>query len=278
MRRTHSGALNKGSRAALAAVSILGAMSVVAGCGEATQPTVQQKAAAQQGAQSAGTTATGSTSPAPGSPSSATGNASPTKPAGTTHGSTPAGPGSGRASHRRAHLVLPGPNSRPAPKLGASQRASVSVADITLSSPAITQAHAGQPLLATRYTCQGADVPPPLRWTGVPPATQELVLFAISTRPVDGQLFFDWALAGLPGNLHGLPGGQLPPDAVLGRNGVGRETYSLCPAGGKPETYLFALYALPQKLSPKAGFDPATLRAQAIKLARHTGILFATYG
>jgi phosphatidylethanolamine-binding protein (PEBP) family uncharacterized protein len=108
--------------------------------------------------------------------------------------------------------------------------------------------------------------------------TQELMLFAISTEPVSGKLFFDWAVAGLSPSLKGLEGGSLPAGAVVGRNGDGRDGYALCPANGKRESYVFALFALPQRLAPQAGFDPAALRQQAIKIARHTGLLVGSYG
>lgn len=180
---------------------------------------------------------------------------------------------------RRAHLVLPGPNSRPAPHMSTAQRANVSVADIALSSSAIAQPGPGvQSVVARRYTCQGADTPPPLRWTGVPTGTKELALFVLNTRPVHEKLFFDWAVTGLPGGLRELEAGSLPAGAVVGRNGFGHDAYSLCPLDGRSETYLFVLYALPQKLSAVSGFDPTTMRAEAIKLAHHTGILFGAYG
>lgn len=186
---------------------------------------------------------------------------------------------SGAARRPRSHIVLPSPSSRIAPKLTASERAKASVADITLSSTAIKQVrNAVTPTLDRQYTCRGADRSPPLRWTGVPPGTAELALFAISTQPVNGRLFFDWAIAALKPSLKGLERGSIPAGAVVGRNGAGDTRYSVCPPSGKRESYVFALYALPRSLAPQAGFDPATLREQAIALARHTGLLVGTYG
>lgn len=175
--------------------------------------------------------------------------------------------------------MLPSANSQPAPKLSPSERAHVSVADITLSSPAIKQVRlASASNLAQRYTCHGIDQSPPLHWTNPPAGTKELALFVISTHPVGGKLFFDWAIAGLSPSLHGLGSGAKPAGAVVGRNGYGNAGYSICPSSGTRENYVFALYALPRSLAPKANFDPATLRQQAIGLARHTGLLVGTYG
>jgi phosphatidylethanolamine-binding protein (PEBP) family uncharacterized protein len=270
--------IRRRARPALALVAV----TVLAGCGESGS-----KSTAQQSSQSTGTSPAASNRSAgaasssgigsDGTSTSGTGAGTASSPA-ARHATSHAGGPVIRRRHR-AHLVLPGPNSRPAPKLSAAQRANVSVADITLSSPGITQAGGrGQPVVARRYTCQGADTPPPLQWTGVPEGTKEFALFLLSTRPVHGRLFFDWAVAGLPGNLRALAGSGLPAGAIVGQNGFGRDGYSLCPAGGRPETYLFALYALPQKLSATTGFDPASVRTQAIGLAHHTGILFGTYG
>jgi hypothetical protein len=153
------------------------------------------------------------------------------------------------------------------------------VADITLSSPAIRQVRSASiPTLAGQYTCRGADNSPPLRWRAIPPGARELVLFAISTQPVDGKLFFNWAVAGLSPRLSGLNNDSLPPGAVVGRNGYGHAGYSICPADGRRESYAFVLYALPRNLAPRANFDPAALRLQAMALARHTGLVVGTYG
>jgi phosphatidylethanolamine-binding protein (PEBP) family uncharacterized protein len=257
------------ARPLLALLLLLALAALAAGCGETTggtQGAAQNStpASASQGQAASTQATTGTTSrTADGSPSQAKHPAS-----------QPAVP---RRTRSRAHLVLPGPGSHPAPKLTAAQRAHVSIADIALSSPAVKRAGAGTSTLARQYTCQGANTSLPLRWRGIPAGTKELALFVISVRPVNGKLFFDWSIAGLSPSLTGLTAGQLPPGAIPGQNGTGHTTYSICPATNQLENYVIALYALPQKLSPKPGFDPATLREQAITLAHHTGLLLAAY-
>lgn len=262
------------TRGLTAIALLLAANSMViaaSGCGE----TNRTRTVASQGTTTAATGATGgaqatsSTAAAPSGSQTEAQSASSANPASTSRA----------ANHSRAHLALPGPNSRLAPKLTAAQRANVAVSDIALSSPAITQAHyASAPTLNRRYTCQGADQSPPLHWSRVPPGTKELALLVISTTPFDGKLFYDWAVAGLNPNLKGLKSGALPTGAVTGRNGNRQTAYSICPTGAKHESYVFLLYALPQSLSPQQGFDPATLRQQAMRIARHTGLLIGTYG
>jgi phosphatidylethanolamine-binding protein (PEBP) family uncharacterized protein len=185
-----------------------------------------------------------------------------------------------RTSARRPHhasgsaLASLG-SAKPAPKLTSAQRSELTVADIALSSPAIQAGSGG--VIARQYTCDGADHSPPLHWGKVPAGTAEIAIFLISTEPIAGRLFYGWSIAGINPELNHLQAGQVPAGATLGRNGNGEASYTLCPAPGKKETYIFALYALPRTLGPTPGFNPATLRMEALKSAGHAGILAATY-
>jgi phosphatidylethanolamine-binding protein (PEBP) family uncharacterized protein len=110
----------------------------------------------------------------------------------------------------------------------------------------------------------------------VPRGTAELVLFAVNARPVEGKLFFDWAVAGLDPGLEELEAGKLPRNAVVGRNGFGKAGYEICPTGSG-ETYLFSLFALPKKLSPGQGFDPLALRSSVVGASGDVGLLALDY-
>jgi len=100
----------------------------------------------------------------------------------------------------------------------------------------------------------------------------------MNVAPVQGKLFFDWALAGIDPTLKEIESGKLPPGAVQGQNSFGKAAYEICPAQGEAETYVFALYALPSALSPQRGFDPAELRRQVQALSRDAGLLTASVG
>ena len=100
----------------------------------------------------------------------------------------------------------------------------------------------------------------------------------MNVAPVQGNLFFDWALAGLDPGHSGLESAKLPKDAVQGQNSFGKPGYELCPPAGGAETYVFTLYALPERLSAQKGFYPAALRRQVQGISRKAGILAATYG
>jgi phosphatidylethanolamine-binding protein (PEBP) family uncharacterized protein len=147
---------------------------------------------------------------------------------------------------------------------------------MSLSSPAIVASDGHLGRLSSAYTCDGEDSWPKLSWSGVPAGTVELALFAMNVQPVDGRIFFDWALAGLDPSRTGIEAGELPKGAVVGINGFGRAGYSLCPIGAG-ETYMFAVYALPRSLALKRGFDPLIARQEVLDASGNVGLLPAVY-
>lgn len=165
---------------------------------------------------------------------------------------------------------------KPEGGLTAQQRAHARVASLTLESPVAQRVAGSVEQLPATYTCDGKNDPPALRWRGIPAGTSELMLFAMNVQPVREKLFFDWTVAGLDPRLDGLEAGRLPSGAVVGRNGFGETGYSICPMG-KAETYVFALYALPRKLSLRRGFDPQVARKDVLGLAGSTGLLAVSY-
>lgn len=158
-------------------------------------------------------------------------------------------------------------------EISPEQRANSTVASITLTSPVTAS---GSPLPAT-YTCDGKNLSPPLDWADVPVGTTELVLFLMNVQPVEEQIFFDWAVAGLDPAAGGVPAGRLPSSAILGKNSFGQSGYSVCPPQGQGETYMFVLYALLKALSPKQGFDPLSLREEILQLSGNAGLFAVTY-
>jgi phosphatidylethanolamine-binding protein (PEBP) family uncharacterized protein len=150
------------------------------------------------------------------------------------------------------------------------------VADISLQSPSSRPSSAGPQALFAQYTCDGESTSPALRWQGVPQGTAELALFAMNVQPVGGKLFVDWAVAGLDPSLEEIEAGKLPKGAVVGRNSFGKSGYEICPESGG-ETYMFALFALPQGLAPAKGFDPLVLRKAVLETSGDVGLLALSY-
>ena len=103
-------------------------------------------------------------------------------------------------------------------------------------------------MIPSKYTCDGADISPPLEWTGVPDDAESLVL--ISDDPdAPGKTWVHWVLFNLPPEVSSLKE-DMPKDKTLdngavqgvtdfGRNGYGGP----CPPGGT-HRYFFKLYAL----------------------------------
>jgi phosphatidylethanolamine-binding protein (PEBP) family uncharacterized protein len=166
------------------------------------------------------------------------------------------------------HPPLKLPTGKPESGPTKAQQERVPTADIKVTIP---------DGLTTANTCNGKNTSPAISWQNVPPGTAELAIFAMSVKPVDGKLYFDWALAGVDPNLSELKPGEVPNGAVLGRNGAGQNGYSLCPAGSAAETYIFSVYALPDSLSAKPGFDPLALRKQATRASEEVGLAAATF-
>jgi phosphatidylethanolamine-binding protein (PEBP) family uncharacterized protein len=182
------------------------------------------------------------------------------------------GQSSGGGKHG-AHIVQP--KGEPEPGITPQERKEVTVASMTLQSPSGQPSSEGALTLPAEFTCDGKNTSPALRWQGVPSGTAELVLFAMNVQPVGGKLFFDWAVAGLSPDLEEIEAGKLPKGAVVGRNSFGKNGYEICPEGA--ETYIFALFALPQKLSPSQGFDPLAVRKAATDQHGNVGLLALNY-
>ncbi len=101
-----------------------------------------------------------------------------------------------------------------------------------------------------RYTCDGEDVSPPLRWSGVPDGTRSLALIVDDPDAPDPaapkMVWSHWVVYNLPPGMDGLPEGiaSLPAGALDGINDWNRVGYGgPCPPVGR-HRYFFRLYAL----------------------------------
>ena len=147
---------------------------------------------------------------------------------------------------------------------------------VKLSSPAFREGSA----IPARYTCDGANVSPPLRWSKIPTGTVELVLFVVALKGTisSGHEVIAWAVAGLRPTLKGISAGTLPNGAVVGRNSFGNTGYTVCPAkGSSTEHYLVVMYTLQHSLSAKPGFDANALSKLAAQEAVDEGLTGFSY-
>ena len=164
---------------------------------------------------------------------SATGSATPTTTA-TDQEPSPSRAASGSAS-------------APAPSAAASPTATTASAGpaFRLTSSAFADGAA----IPRRYTCDGADVSPPLAWEGAPAEAKALVLIVDDP---DARGFVHWVMFDLPGT----PSGQLAEGASTSPNAPPQGTNSFgrvgwggpCPPSGTHH-YRFRLIALRQALN-----------------------------
>jgi Raf kinase inhibitor-like YbhB/YbcL family protein len=116
-----------------------------------------------------------------------------------------------------------------------------------------------------RYTCEGANVSPPLTWHGVPSEAKSLVLIVDDPDALNG-VFTHWVLYDIPFGTSLLPEGKSqtersPWNGTIGRNDFGSSDYEgPCTPRGTHHHYHFRLYALNTWL----GLPPGATRAQVL--------------
>jgi Raf kinase inhibitor-like YbhB/YbcL family protein len=148
-------------------------------------------------------------------------------------------------------------------------------ARIHLQSPAFAQGSA----IPKRFTCDGADVSPPLRWSLAPRAARGLALL-VEDPDAPGGTFVHWVVVGLPASARSLPEGRLPPPARSTKQSSGKKGYGgpCPPEGDSPHSYVFSLYSLDRALRLGADTSPAEARDAIRKAATARGVLTGTYG
>ena len=103
--------------------------------------------------------------------------------------------------------------------------------------------------IPTQYTCDGANLSPPLHWANTPPATRAFALICHDPDATGGD-WVHWVIYGIPAHATGLPENMAANDtladgSIQGVNGNARIGYGgPCPPPGRPHRYVFTLYAL----------------------------------
>jgi len=137
---------------------------------------------------------------------------------------------------------------------------------ITVESPAFSANQA----IPRKYTGEGGDITPPLRWSNVPAGAKELVLICDDPDAPRADPWVHWVLYGLDPKTKELPEGlprkdriDKPIHATQGRNSWGRIGYNgpMPPRGHGVHHYHFRVYALDKRLEAKPGLDKKELLA-----------------
>lgn len=125
--------------------------------------------------------------------------------------------------------------------------------------------------LPERFTTDGANVSPPLRWEGAPEGTKEFVLVCDDPDGDEG-VVTHWILYGLLPETTELPEGlpadtivEQPVSAVQGLNEFDEAGYSgpTIDEDRGPHRYFFRLFALDTELDLPPGVTRAELRRAA---------------
>src|SRR3990167_1037537 len=125
-----------------------------------------------------------------------------------------------------------------------------------------SQAFKGGDLIPDKYTCEGPDVSPPLRWNDPPRETHSFALIADDPDAPMGT-WVHWVVYNIPAGERGLDENvpkqeRLPNGAMQGMTDFHRVGYGgPCPPSGT-HRYFFKLYALDVALT----LPPQAAKAQ----------------
>lgn len=126
-----------------------------------------------------------------------------------------------------------------------------------------------------RYTKDGQDVSPPLRWSRPPAGTRELVLMCEDPDAPSGT-FLHWLVTDIDPATAGVEPGQVPAGGDPHTNGFGQRGWGgpRPPRGDSAHRYFFRLYALPEHVSlpPRASADEVHRALDRRQLATGTTV------
>lgn len=208
--------------------------------------------------------------------SSSTSGSNTTSGANTTANSTTASTGSTQTTPATTGTQSAGgATSNEQPAKEAAPKEHLPKVTLLVASPAFAT---GGPI-AARYTCDGTDTSPPVRWGAIPHGTAELALFILNFNSTAGApLPIYWAVAGLHPTLRGIPAGKLPPGAIVGRNSLGQSRYTICPAKNEGlQHYVVALFAIQHPVPAAPGFDASAVYRAASNAAEFKGLTTFSY-
>lgn len=125
----------------------------------------------------------------------------------------------------------------------------------------------GQPI-PVKYSRDGENLSPPLRWSDLPPETKELALIVEDPDAPRPEPFVHWTIYKIPVDAPGLPEGVAhqprpgsPAGVVQGKNSFQQIGYDgpAPPRGHGTHHYHFRLYALDKPLQVGGAMDNKTL-------------------
>jgi Raf kinase inhibitor-like YbhB/YbcL family protein len=152
---------------------------------------------------------------------------------------------------------------------------------LTLDSPVFI--HNGN--IPTKYTCEGQDLSPPLKWSDIPLGTKSLALIVDDPDAPDPKApkmtYVHWVLYNIPVNTDGfaeaIQSSKLPAGTLEGTNDWKRIGYGgPCPPIGE-HRYFFKLYALDTTLPDLSHPTKAKLEEAMGGHVLESAVLIGTY-
>ena len=162
--------------------------------------------------------------------------------------------------------------------LGFSEEPAQGGTPMTVTSAAFQQAGS----IPSKYTCEGSDISPPLKWSGSPAGTKSFALICDDPDAPAGT-WVHWVLFNLRAPATELgekveTSRAVPGGASQGTNSFMKIGYGgPCPPPGKPHRYFFKLYALDTDLALKPGASKQDLLRAMEKHILARGELMGTY-
>src|SRR2546423_845199 len=127
-------------------------------------------------------------------------------------------------------------------------QSSKSEAKVTLSSPAF---QAGG-TIPDQFTCKGANLNPPLQFSGIPAGAKSIALI-VDDPDAPGGLFSHWVVWNIDPVTTQIGEKSIPAGAVQGTNDFGKPGYGgPCPPSGT-HRYFFRIFALDRELDLPVG-------------------------
>jgi Raf kinase inhibitor-like YbhB/YbcL family protein len=136
---------------------------------------------------------------------------------------------------------------------------------VTIASPELSEGQA----VPVRFTCDGAEVSPPLQWSGPAPSAWALV---VDDPDAPGGTFTHWVVLDIPGGTTSVAAGAVPTGGTEVANSSGGTSYvGPCPPEGE-HRYRFTVYALdaPTGLTDGTSLDDALTAVGERATARGT--------
>ncbi|HEX2974014.1 MAG TPA: YbhB/YbcL family Raf kinase inhibitor-like protein [Tepidisphaeraceae bacterium] len=140
--------------------------------------------------------------------------------------------------------------------------------------------------IPVKYTRDGDNVSPPLKWENLPVGTKELALIVEDPDAPTPEPFIHWVAFKIPGDASDLPEGvpqkkkpSISPPLAQGKNDFKAIGYDgpAPPVGHGTHHYHFELYALDKPLETEAGQDVKSLIASMSGHILDRGEIIGTY-